>query len=55
MLSNNIIRVNYQVAIWIHSDVTTPVMWIHVGNGWKLDGNDLQPVFNEKDPAPVEV
>jgi hypothetical protein len=50
-----VLRVKYQVAIWVHSDQAKPVLWSPAGNGWKMDDADLQPVLYEKDAAPVEV
>ena len=48
-------RVNYQVAIWIHSHEARPVLWRPDGNGWQLRDNKLEPVMFEKDAAPKEV
>jgi hypothetical protein len=42
-------------TIWVHSDQAKPVLWSPAGNGWKMDDAELQPVFYEKDAAPVEV
>ena len=48
-------RVNYQVAIWIHSHETKPGIWNPDGNGWQLRNNRLEPVMFERDAAPKEV
>ena len=47
-------RVNYQVAIWIHSHEAKPDLWNPDGNGWQLRNNRLEPVMFERDAAPKE-
>ena len=51
----HIIRVNYQVAIWIHSHEENPDLWNPDGNGWRERNNRLEPVMFERDAAPKEV
>ena len=48
-------RVNYQVAIWIHSHEAKPDLWHPGGIGWQLRNNRLEPVMFERDGAPKEV
>ena len=50
------LRVNYQVALWIHSHLPKPVLWLPVGNGWKINSDGfLVEVMFEKEAAPVEL
>ena len=48
-------RVNYQVAIWIHSHEAKPDLWHPSGIGLQLRNNRLEPVMFERDGAPKEV
>ena len=38
-------RVDYQVAIWIHSHEAKPDLWNHDGNEWQLRNMKLEPVM----------
>ena len=42
-------RVDYQVAIWIHSHEAKPDLWNPDGNGWQLRNMRLEPVMFERD------
>ena len=48
-------RVNYKVAIWIHSHEANPDLWNSDGNGWQLRNNKLEHVMFERDAGPKEV
>ena len=54
-VEQHIRRVNYQVAIWIHSHEAKPDLWNPDCNVWQLRNNKLQPVMLERDAAPKEV
>ena len=50
------LRVNYQVAVWVHSHLAKPLLWTPEGNGWHIDSSGyLTEVYFEKDAAPVEL
>ena len=49
-------RVNYQVAIWIHShEAKPPDLGNPDSNGWQLRNNRLEPVMFKRDAATKEV
>jgi hypothetical protein len=48
-------RVRVQTVIWCNSHEAGPELCSPVSNGWALGNNTLQPVYFEKDPAPLSV
>ena len=48
-------RVDYPVAISIHSHEAKPDLWNPDGNGWQLRNMRLESVMFERDTAPKEV
>ena len=52
VFEQHIRRVDYQVAIWIHSPEAKPDLWNPDVNGWQLRNMRLEPVMFEGDAAP---
>ena len=48
-------RVDYPVAVSIHSHEAKPDLWNPDGNGWQLRNMRLESVMFERDTAPKEV
>jgi hypothetical protein len=53
----HVLRAKYQLSIWMQCEVAKPHLVNPICNGWKWDEgtSSLQPIYYEKDAAPVEV
>uniref|UniRef100_A0A8C4QI72 SGNH hydrolase-type esterase domain-containing protein n=1 Tax=Eptatretus burgeri TaxID=7764 RepID=A0A8C4QI72_EPTBU len=53
----HVLRVKYQLTLWMQCEVSKPQQLSPIGNGWRWDEDtsSMQPVYYVKEAAPIEV